>query len=148
MFSGFVRALAEYAAPVRHSGITAHDNVALEWIRNRACRIIVGKGYTNVWKRSWTLLSSDFVWVYSALSLNLIVSKVGCHLRSVMFHGRELRNKNKNKKTTTTTTKPKTGTKNLALQRFRTVRYQQSPLLYMLICTMPAFSVYFGLILC
>ena len=47
VYSGFVRPTVEYAAPVWHPGLTVHEDLALEWIQKRACRIIVGKDYTT-----------------------------------------------------------------------------------------------------
>ena len=47
IYSRFVRPTVEYAAPVWHPGITVHEDVVLERIQKRACRIIVGKDYTT-----------------------------------------------------------------------------------------------------
>jgi len=47
IFSGFVRPLAEYAAPIWHPGITVSQSVALERIQKRACRIIMGNKYIS-----------------------------------------------------------------------------------------------------
>ena len=45
--SVLVRPTVEYAAPLWQPGLTVHDNLALERIQKRACRIIVGKDYTT-----------------------------------------------------------------------------------------------------
>lgn len=47
IFSGFVRPLAEYAAPVWHPGLKSDECAALERIQKRACKIIMGKQYTT-----------------------------------------------------------------------------------------------------
>ena len=47
IFSGFVRPLVEYAAPVWHPGLKYDDCVTLERIQRRACKIIMGKQYTT-----------------------------------------------------------------------------------------------------
>ena len=47
IFTGFLRPLVEFAAPVWHSGITAAQNTAVENIQKRACKIIMGKDYTT-----------------------------------------------------------------------------------------------------
>jgi DNA-binding transcriptional regulator of glucitol operon len=47
VFAGFVRPLAEYAAPIWHSGLTVDQCAALERIQKRACKIIMGKEYAS-----------------------------------------------------------------------------------------------------
>ena len=47
IYSGFVRPTVGYAAPVWHPGLTVHENLALERIQKRVCRIIVDKDYTT-----------------------------------------------------------------------------------------------------
>ena len=46
-FTGFVRTLAEYAAPVWHCGLTVNESITLERIQKRACKIIVDKHYSS-----------------------------------------------------------------------------------------------------
>jgi hypothetical protein len=46
IFTGYVRPLAEYAAPVWHPGLTNNESAALERIQKRAFKIIMGKDYT------------------------------------------------------------------------------------------------------
>ena len=47
IFTGFVRPLAEYAAPVWHCGLTVNESIALERIQKRACKIIMGRHYSS-----------------------------------------------------------------------------------------------------
>ena len=47
IYVGFVRPLLEYAVPVWHSGLTEKQHQALERIQKRACRIILGGGYSS-----------------------------------------------------------------------------------------------------
>ena len=47
IFTGFVRPLAEYAAPVWHCGLTVNESIALERIQTRACKIIMGRHYSS-----------------------------------------------------------------------------------------------------
>ena len=47
IFTGFVRPLAEYAAPVWHCGLTVNESIALERIQKRTCKIIMGRHYSS-----------------------------------------------------------------------------------------------------
>ena len=44
---GYVRPVAEYAAPVWHSSITLTQSYIIESIQKRVCRIILGNKYTH-----------------------------------------------------------------------------------------------------
>ena len=113
--------MAEYAAPVWHSGITARDNLALERVQKRACRIIIGKDYTHydealelcnlktLQDRRDQLCLGFFSSLIESERFHSWVPPKKRHI-----HGRELRNADK-----------------LALPNTRTVRYELSPLLYM-----------------
>jgi len=47
VYVGYVRPLVEYAAPVWHGSLTAHQTQQIERIQKRACRIILGPAYTT-----------------------------------------------------------------------------------------------------
>ena len=50
IYSGFVRLLAEYAAPILHPGITVDQSISIERIQKRACKIIMGKEYVSYYE--------------------------------------------------------------------------------------------------
>ena len=118
---GSVRPTVECAAPLWDPGLTVHKDLALEWIQKRACSIIVGKDYTTcnealelcnlqaLHGRREQLCLSFFNSLLDSDRFNSGVAP-----RRGTIHGRVLRNSDK-----------------LALPKFRTVRYQHSPLLYM-----------------
>ena len=122
IYSGFVRPTVEYAAPVWHPGLTLHKNLALERIQlKRACRIIVGKDYTTCHEALELCDLQDLHGRREQLCLSFFNSLLESERfsswvppRRGTIHGRVLRNSDK-----------------LALPKFRTVRYQQSPMLYM-----------------
>ena len=47
VYMGYVRPIAEYAAPVWHSSITLTQSYIIESIQKRVCRIILGNKYTH-----------------------------------------------------------------------------------------------------
>jgi hypothetical protein len=47
VYVGYIRPLAEYAAPVWHPGLTEKQSVSLERIQKRACTIMLGGRYTD-----------------------------------------------------------------------------------------------------
>ncbi|KAI8512825.1 hypothetical protein Bbelb_094640 [Branchiostoma belcheri] len=47
VYTTYVRPVLEYAAPVWSSGLTNKQSSQIESIQRRACRIILGKGYTS-----------------------------------------------------------------------------------------------------
>ena len=110
IYSKFVRPTVEYAAPVWHPGLTVHENLALEQIQKRACRILVGKYYTTYHEalelcnlqdgRREQLCLSFFNSLIESERFNSWVPP-----RRGTIHGRVLRNSDK-----------------LALPKFRTVR--------------------------
>ena len=121
IYSGFVHPTVEYAAPVWHPRLTVHENLALEWIQKRACRIIVGKDYTTYHEALELCKLQDLNGRREQLCLSFFNSLLEFECfnswvppRRGTIHGRVLRNSNKP-----------------APLKFRTVRYQQSPLLYM-----------------
>ena len=121
IYSGFVRPMAEYAAPVWHPGLTVHEDLALERIQKRACRIIVGKHYTTYQEALELCHLQALHDRRKQLCLGFFNSLLESeHFHSWVpprrgtIHGRVLRNSDK-----------------LALQKFRTFRFQNSPLLYM-----------------
>ena len=92
IYSGFVRPTIGYAATVWHLGLTIHEDLALERIQRRACKITVGKDYTTYYealelcnlqglhgRREQRFLNS------LTLFLSLTASIVGCHLREVSY---------------------------------------------------------------
>ena len=121
IFSGFVRPLAEYAAPVWHPGLTIDESAALERIQKRACRIIVGKQYTTydealelcklptMYERREQQSLKFFNSLFKSERFNSWVPP-----KKSTIHGRVLRNSDQ-----------------LAVPRCRTLRCQKSPLVYM-----------------
>jgi hypothetical protein len=121
IFTGFVRPLAEYAAPVWHSGLTVKESDALERIQKRACKIIKGKHYTSyeqaldefgiipLCDRREKLSLSFFRSIMSSEQFSSWVPP----MRSEV-HKKGLRNSNK-----------------LTIPKFKTTRCRNSPLFYM-----------------
>ena len=120
IYSGFVRPTVEYAAPVWHPGLTVHEDLALEWIQNRACRIIVGKDYTTYQEALELCNLQDSHDRREQLCLSFFSSLLESDCsnswvppRRGTIHGYEM------------------VTKLGQVSKFKTVRYQHSPLPYM-----------------
>ena len=47
VYIGYVRPIVEYACPVWHGSINAHQTHKMDRIQRRACRIILGSTYTS-----------------------------------------------------------------------------------------------------
>ena len=121
IFSGFVRPLAEYAAPVWHPGLKSDESAALERIQKRACRIIMGRQYTT-YVDALEICNLDTLHARrEQLSLNFFKSLMKSeHFSSWIppsrgsVHQRNLRNSNK-----------------LSIPRCNTTRCKNSPMVYM-----------------
>ena len=121
IFSGFVRPIAEYAAPVWHSGLTVDENTALERIQKRACRIILGKRYTTYDEARELCELPTLSDRRDQLCLgffNSLVKSERFHSwvppKKSTIHGRVLRNSDK-----------------FVVPRCKTNRYENSPMVYM-----------------
>ena len=121
IFSGFVRPLAEYAAPVWHPGLTAKESAALERVQRRACKIILGNQYTQYDEALELCKLSTLFDRREQLCLNFFKSLMKSERfhswvppKKSTIHNRDLRNSNK-----------------LSVPRCRTTRCQKNPLIYM-----------------
>ena len=122
IYTGFVRPLAEYAAPVWHSGLTVKDANALERIQKRACKIIMGKHYISykqaldkcnlvpLCDRREQLCLSFFMSIMCSKRFNGWVPP-----QRGAVHGKNLRNSHK-----------------LTLPKVKTVRCRNSPMVHMI----------------
>ena len=121
IFSGFVRPLAEYAAPVWHPGLTAKESAALERVQRRACKIILGNQYTQYDEALELCKLSTLFDRREQLCLNFFKSLMKSERfhswvppKKSTIHNRDLRNSNK-----------------LSVPRCKTTHCQKNPLIYM-----------------